>query len=385
MSRAVSKSRPSTSNANHANRYTYNKFGSRKESASTRETAIAGSLESSRSSRENQNQNHNQNLNPKKISASSEIDYCNHYIHTKQNAISQIRNIANPTEGYPKLSKLHQLKRAQVEKHATTPYGVRVATDKIIPTINSWIDNYGLKFDVIMIGALVENQFILPLLNSIPISKLCAKPGFLFIWATTQKIIELTSLLNNDNFNKKFRRSEELIFLPVDKDSPYYPDNSGDSVSLLEKQQWHCWMCITGTVRRSTDNHLIHCNVDTDLQIESAGNKKKSSVPEAMYRVAENFSNSNRRLHIIPSKTGYDCPIKIRKGWVIMGPDVILNNFDPMNYSRELNAASVVQYNTYANGSNTGANAQYLVPQTNEIEDLRPKSPVSGGKKTNST
>ena len=130
-----------------------------------------------------------------------------------------------------------------------------------------------------MIGALVENQFILPILNSIPIHRLCSKPGFLFIWATTQKIQELTRLLNNDNFNKRFRRSEELIFLPIDDKSPYYPHDSGatEVIPLFERQQWHCWMCITGTVRRSTDNHLIHCNIDTDLQIESPSDKTKQS------------------------------------------------------------------------------------------------------------
>lgn len=86
------------------------------------------------------------------------------------------------------------------------------------------------------------------------------------------KIQELTKLLNNENFNKRFRRSEELIFLPIDKKSPYYPKGAeagSETIPLFERQQWHCWMCITGTVRRSTDNYLIHCNIDTDLQIES--------------------------------------------------------------------------------------------------------------------
>ena len=70
-----------------------------------------------------------------------------------------------------------------------------------------------------------------------------------------------------------------MIFLPIDDKSPYYPHDSGatEVIPLFERQQWHCWMCITGTVRRSTDNHLIHCNIDTDLQIESQVTKQSKS------------------------------------------------------------------------------------------------------------
>lgn len=305
-------------------------------------------------------------------------DYTDNYIHTGQNPTRHIRNLKNPTEGYPKLTKLHQLKRQQTARHAVKAYGARVPPNKIVSTLNKWI-NYGLKFDVIMIGALVENQFILPILLNIPIYKLCAKPGFLFIWSTTNKIKELTRLLNHDNFQRRFRRLEELIFLPVNKELPYYPrDNSyvsnGASLPLFEKQQWHCWMCITGTVKRSTDLDLIHCNVDTDLQIELPGlpRANNNAVPDAMYNVAENFSNSARRLHIVPSNIGYKMPIKLRPGWVIMSPDVLVDNFNPIRYEEDLYAKSVVTHRQ-------GAGNQFLVPQTDEIEELRPKSPMIMG------
>lgn len=295
--------------------------------------------------------------------ALQENDYCDNYVHTGVSPVGYIRNVANPVEGYPKLNRLHQLKKEQISLYAVKPFGARVQTSQIVPTLNNWVAN-GLKFDVIMIGALVENQFILPILLNMPICKLCAKPGFLFIWSTTQKIQELTKLLNNDNFNKRFRRSEELIFVPVNKNSDYYVGDEPDS--LFSKQQWHCWMCITGTVRRSTDNHLIHCNVDTDLQIESPLSKP-NAVPDSIYKVAENFSNSSRRLHIVPSKTGYNIPVRLRPGWVIMSPDSLLDNFTPAAYEKELRSKLKVQ---------SGSTGQYLVPQSEEIEDLRPKSPV---------
>ncbi|ODV97263.1 hypothetical protein PACTADRAFT_29937, partial [Pachysolen tannophilus NRRL Y-2460] len=286
-------------------------------------------------------------------------DYSNNYIHSDKLPIKYIRNVENTIEGYPKLQRLFKLKEQQIGQYATKPYGCRVEPNKMVETLNNWIYRDKLVFDVIMIGALTENQFIYPLLTQLPIDKLCSKPGFLFIWASTQKITELTNLLiKNKDWNKKFRRSEELIFVPIDKDSPYYPYSESDSdENFLENLQWHCWMCITGTVRRSIDNHLIHCNINTDLNIEN-DKTINNAVPQHLYQVAENFSSSTRRLHIVPSRVGLNTPIRLRSGWVILSPDVLLDNFDPNSYKQEL----------YRVGSN--------VPIDNEIEQLRPKSPV---------
>ncbi|CDK27002.1 unnamed protein product [Kuraishia capsulata CBS 1993] len=291
-------------------------------------------------------------------------DYSNRYVHSQIPPTSYIRNRQEPVSGYPKLQRLFKLKEQQVAEHACKPYGCRVEPDRIVDTLNSWISKDGLQFDVIMIGALTDNQFIFPLLSQLPLDRLCPRVGFVFIWASTQKIAQLSQLLANSTSNKnvcswfrKFRRSEELIFVPLDKNSPFYPgDQDVPEEALLENTQWHCWMCITGTVRRSTDSHLIHCNVNTDLALENE-TTLNSAVPHHLYQVAENFSTATRRLHIIPSRTGVDHPVRPRPGWVILSPDVMLNNFDPDAYKREL--------------AGLGTN----VPTTEEIELLRPKSP----------
>lgn len=305
-----------------------------------------------------------------------ESDYSNNYIHSNNPPIHYIENINDPLEGYPKLRKLHELKKAQISDHATDRYGVRCEPHQIIPTLNTWINQYRLQFDVIMVGALTDNQFIYPLLSQLPLHKLCLKPGFLFIWASTHKIKELTALFNSDSWGKKFRRLEELIFVPLNKNSPYYPKTewNDSKVPLFERQQWHCWMCITGTVRRSTDNHLIHCNVDTDLQIETNNGRSDftNAVPDNLYKVVENFSNSQRRLHIIPSYVKNDLYVKLRPGWVIILPDSMLNNFDPRKYQEQLLRKSLVKGKNSLSGA---GGTSYLVPQTNEIEELRPKSP----------
>lgn len=312
--------------------YSYSKYGTRSSSTSS------GNAKTNAGPKQPPNANKKQRP--------AENDFSNQFVQTRELSTNLIRNVDSPMEGYPKLQKLKELKAAQVAKHACKPYGAKVDTQHIVPTLNMWVNDYSLQFDVIMIGALVENQFLLPLLNLLPLYKLCAKPGFLFIWTTTANIKQLTFLLNGDKWNKKFRRSEELVFVPVDDNSPYFPsgvndgfyndaNGNGNGESLLCRKQWHCWMCITGTVRRSTDSDLIHCNIDTDLQIEQRGppsplQGNNNAVPDAIYTVAENFSNSNRRLHIIPCRTGYKLPVKMRKGWVIMLPDVLVDNFDPI-------------------------------------------------------
>lgn len=284
-------------------------------------------------------------------------DYSNSYIHKNSLPQKHVSNINNTVDGYPKLQKLFQIKEQQVFQHATTPFGCKATVDQMVPTLNHWIQKDKLTFDVVMIGCLTDNQFIYPLLTQLPLDKLVSKPGFLFIWASAQKISELTRLMNNELWAKKFRRSEELVFVPVDKKSPFYPGLDQDDTTLFEKMQWHCWMCITGTVRRSTDGHLIHCNVDTDLSIETE-QTRDGAVPSHLYKVAENFSTATKRLHIIPSRTGFEKPVRLRPGWVIMSPDVILDNFSPERYKNEI--------------ARIGNN----IPTKSEIENLRPKSPI---------
>lgn len=373
--------------------YTYSKYGNRGSSSASTSSDSSSRLRVKKASANSLSTSSSLDA-PQALATSMrqrpfENDYPNKYLHSGQLPTQYIRNVAQPTEGYPKLHKLKELKLEQVSKHSTKPYGVHVETNQIVPTLNLWVNDYGIQFDVIMIGALVENQFLLPLLNLLPLYKLCAKPGFLFIWTTTANIKQLTSLLNGDKWNKKFRRSEELVFVPVDENSPYFPRGvndgfyydgiNGNCQSLFKRKQWHCWMCITGTVRRSSDADLIHCNIDTDLQMEQPSTGQQAynnAVPEAIYKVAENFSNMNRRLHIIPCKTGYKMPVRMRRGWVIMLPDVLLNNFDPVKYEMLLHSKSLVKYKSVSANGNQKQMPQYLVPQTSEIESLRPKSPT---------
>lgn len=49
-------------------------------------------------------------------------------------------------------------------------------------------------------------------------------------------------------------------------------------------------MGIKGTVRRTTDGHLIHANIDTDIIISEEPPTGSTKKPEELYRVIERFA-----------------------------------------------------------------------------------------------
>lgn len=304
-------------------------------------------------------------------------DYSNHFIHSKILPTNYIRNVENIVDGYPKLEKLLALKNMNNAKYFSKPYGCKAAPNQMANILNEWIVRHKLLFDTIMIGSLTENQFCTSLLASLPLEKLCSKPGFLYLWGSSNKMDEMTQLLTGEipsSWSGKFRRSEEIVFtvndVINDNDRPQrcasdiYHQNDVNPYSIAEndeslfiQMQWHCCMCITGTVRRSADGHLINCNINTDLKIQDENEMSPNAVPDSIYKIAENFSSGNRRLHIIPSRSGYNIPVKVRPGWIIMSPDVILNNFDAESYKDEIQKLG------------------YNVAQHPDIESLRPKTP----------
>lgn len=54
--------------------------------------------------------------------------------------------------------------------------------------------------------------------------------------------------------------------------------------------QEHCLMGVRGNVRRSTDGHIIHANVDTDVIISEEPDYGSTAKPEEMYAVIEHFA-----------------------------------------------------------------------------------------------
>ena len=57
--------------------------------------------------------------------------------------------------------------------------------------------------------------------------------------------------------------------------------------------QEHCLMGIKGTVRRTTDGHLIHANIDTDVIISEEPPTGSTKKPDELYQVIERFAQGN--------------------------------------------------------------------------------------------
>nr|XP_054600772.1 N6-adenosine-methyltransferase non-catalytic subunit [Nothobranchius furzeri] len=112
-------------------------------------------------------------------------------------------------------------------------------------------------------------------------------------------------------------------------------------------------MGIKGTVRRSTDGDFIHANVDIDLIITEEPEMGNVEKPVEIFHIIEHFCLGRRRLHLF----GRDSTI--RPGWLTVGPTLTNTNFNPEAYASHFPLPD-----------------DHLSGCTEEIERLRPKSPV---------
>lgn len=115
-------------------------------------------------------------------------------------------------------------------------------------------------------------------------------------------------------------------------------------------------MGIKGTVRRSTDGDFIHANVDIDLIITEEEEYGSMEKPPEIFNIIEHFCLGRRRLHLF----GRDSTI--RPGWLTIGPQLTINNFNSDAYATYFTQGNVT----------TGC--------TDRIESLRPKSPPAGNR-----
>ena len=83
-------------------------------------------------------------------------------------------------------------------------------------------------------------------------------------------------------------------------------------------------MGIKGTVRRATDGHIIHSNIDTDIIVSEEMPFGSVRKPEEMYLIIERFCLGRRRLELF----GEDH--NIRNGWVTLGLGLSSSNLDPL-------------------------------------------------------
>jgi len=123
-------------------------------------------------------------------------------------------------------------------------------------------------------------------------------------------------------------------------------------------------MGIRGTVRRSTDSWFVHCNIDTDVIVWEGDPNDPSRKPPEMYTLIENFCLGTRRLKL------FGKPHCLKRGWVVVG------ELDPSDQALREKGATIWEREQWQAMSTNAETGKALLPNTPDIEALRPKSPV---------
>lgn len=287
-------------------------------------------------------------------------DYSSYYVNSKVLPQKFVQNIESPHMGYPRLQKLHELKNEHTAAFSASPVSIRVPSSAI-PSFLDTLGSSGARFDVIMIHGCLD-YFPLEHLARLKIDKISAKPSLVFLWCPNSEIGNARGLLEKWGF----RNAEDITYLVSSQSSPHapkerrfgYPGNPSSKQNLFKHSTWHCLMGLRGTLRRSTDIDLIHCNVDTDVIIEKTSRsapKQTNVVPNEIYDVIENFTSMGRKIHIVATESTEQLPVRPRPGWVVVSPDAFqIGKLEPTNY----------RFRT-------------TLPFVDELENLRPRTPQS--------
>ncbi|KAI3817635.1 hypothetical protein L1987_11431 [Smallanthus sonchifolius] len=303
-------------------------------------------------------------------------DYSQNFVDTgmrPQNFIRELE-LTSVVEDYPKLRELIQKKDEIVASSASAPmyYKCDLREQVLSPEF------FGTKFDVILIDPPWEEYvhrapgvsdhmeyWTFEEIMNLKIEAIADTPCFVFLW-----VGDGVGLEQGRQCLKKwgFRRCEDICWVKTNKTTAT-PGLRHDSHTLFQRSKEHCLMGIKGTVRRSTDGHIIHANIDTDVIIAEEPPYGSTAKPEDMYRIIEHFSLGRRRLELF----GEDH--NIRAGWLTVGKDLSSSNFNSEGYVRNFMDKDGKVWQG-GGGRNPPPEAGHLVLTTPDIEALRPKSPM---------
>ncbi|RCV42689.1 hypothetical protein SETIT_9G236100v2 [Setaria italica] len=294
-------------------------------------------------------------------------DYSQNFVDTglrPQNFIRELE-LTSVVEDYPKLRELIQRKDEIVSNSASAPmyYKCDLKEHVLSP------DFLGTKFDVILVDPPWEEYVHRAPVNITAflllwVLAIADTPSFIFLW-----VGDGVGLEQGRQCLKKwgFRRCEDVCWVKTNKKNAT-PGLRHDSNTLFQRSKEHCLMGIKGTVRRSTDGHIIHANIDTDIIIAEEPSDGSTKKPEDMYRIIEHFALGRRRLELF----GEDH--NIRPGWLTLGKGLSTSNFNKEAYIKNFADRDGKVWQG-GGGRNPPPDAPHLVVTTPEIESLRPKSP----------
>lgn len=323
-------------------------------------------------------------------------DYNQNFVDTGERPQNNIGNTETNLElrfdGYPKLMQLMQRKRELITtREKQGQYIIADLHQYDLPQI-------GTRFDLIYIDPPWKEYYqrvgggdrddlkpwTLDDLKALKIKEIGDTPSVLFLWCGANHLDEGRELL----YSWEYKRCEDICWLKTNK-KRMTQRNQGqrqtkpavlhlhDDQSILQRTKEHCLMGIKGTVKRSSDTHFIHTNLDTDVLVDEEPDDIGSTAkPFEMYDIMERFCLGRRRLELFGTERN------IRNGWLTIGLEsenkiLNVNRFNRDNYLsqfRELPGQGPGPLIFHDLKEAEKAGGRYL-GTTPEIETLRPKSP----------
>ncbi|KAH7882188.1 MT-A70-domain-containing protein [Phlebopus sp. FC_14] len=273
-------------------------------------------------------------------------------------------------EEYPKQQRLLNLKKGSVDSHA--------APSSYLP-FRQLSSLHPYKFDVILLDPPFSSSFSWDELQELPIPVLAADPSFIFMWVGSGAGEGLER--GREVLAKwGYRRCEDVVWVKTNLHSNRGPGTDPPTTSLLTRTKQHCLMGIKGTVRRSTDSWFVHCNVDTDVIIWEGDPADPTRKPPEMYTLIENFCLGTRRLEIFGRARS-----SLRRGWLTVLADGEEARVPELARDRAPcipEGARPWEKDGWEEATKELASmggGKCIVPNSQEIEILRPKSPVRSG------
>jgi len=298
-------------------------------------------------------------------------DYNQHFVDTGERPQNFVRD-ADKRERfaeYPKLERLIQLKDEVIKARSHPPQHIQA-------DLRSFdLESLMTKFDVIVVdppweeyrqrvvgGYRAKNDLTpwsIEDIASLRVDLVSDTPSFCFIWAGEMHLEDARVLLNRWGF----RRCEDICWCKTNIHNPHA--SIQDESSYLQRTKEHCLMGIKGTVKRSTDTHFIHANIDTDVILDSEPVEPGSTAkPAELYDIIERFCLGRRKLEL------FGTDHNIRRGWLTIGKSINVSNFDKKKYLSWITENENLSWPTL-----TDYNGGRYVGTSSEIEGLRPKSP----------
>ena len=301
-------------------------------------------------------------------------DYCQHFVETGERPQNFIRDYDEEKRflDYPKMNELIKLKNDVLIKRATPPMWLKCD----LKTFD--LSTLG-KFDVILIDPPLPEYYrraksfgvdLAPFepwtfdeIQNLRVDLIADNCCFLFLWVGSNEGLDKgRELLKNWNF----RRCEDIVWIKTNKlNFTKMPKSKLDAEgTLLQHTKEHCLVGIKGPIKRGIDSHFIHANIDTDVIVDEEPPQGSTGKPEELYRVIERFCMGRKRIELFGEDRNK------RAGWLTLGISLSNSNF------------ALEKYNNYFKGDLCypevqGYEGGRYVGSTDDIEELRPRSPPS--------